>query len=52
MAGWPDSLDEAKAAFPLVALALVVLFLWLTILLVRHWLQGARLGEDTRRSKQ
>src|SRR5215471_8106870 len=39
-------------AAPLVALALVVFFLWLTILLVRHWLRGARLDEDTRCSKQ
>ena len=37
---------------PLVALALVVLFLWLTMHLVRHWRRGARLHEDTRRSKQ
>jgi hypothetical protein len=39
-------------AAPLVALALVVLFLWLTINLVRHWLRGERLDEDPRRSKQ
>ena len=32
---------------PLVALALVVLFLWLTMHLVRHWRRGARLDEDT-----
>jgi len=37
---------------PLVALALVVLFLWLTMHLVRHWLRGTRLDEDIRRSKQ
>jgi putative effector of murein hydrolase LrgA (UPF0299 family) len=28
-------------AAPLAALALVVLFLWLTIYLVRHWIRGA-----------
>jgi hypothetical protein len=39
-------------AAPIVALALVVLFLWLTIHVVRHWLRGARLDEDMRRSKQ
>ena len=39
-------------AAPFVALALVVLFLWLTMHLVRHWRRGARLDEDTRRSKQ
>jgi hypothetical protein len=39
-------------AAPFVALALVVLFLWLAIHLVRHWVRGARLDEDTRRSKQ
>ena len=39
-------------ADPLVALALVVLFLWLTIHLVRHWLRGAHLDQDTPPSKQ
>jgi hypothetical protein len=37
-------------AVPLVALALVVFFLWMTIHLVRHWLRGERLDEDPRRS--
>jgi hypothetical protein len=36
----------------LVALPLVVLFLWLTILRVRHWLRGARVHEDTRLSSK
>ena len=39
-------------AAPLVALALVVFFLWLTIHLVRHWLRGERLDEDPWRSSQ
>ena len=37
---------------PLVALALVVLFLWLTMHLVRHWRRGARLDDDPRRSSE
>jgi hypothetical protein len=39
-------------AAPLVALALVVFFLWLTIHLVRHWLRGERLDDDPRRSSE
>jgi hypothetical protein len=39
-------------AAPLIALGLVVLFLWLAIRLVRHWVQGARSEEDKRHSKQ
>jgi hypothetical protein len=39
-------------AAPLVALALVVFFLWLTIHLVRHRLRGERLDEDPRRSSE
>src|SRR5215468_7262638 len=37
---------------PLVALALVVFFLWLTIHVVRHWFRGERLDEDPWRSSQ